>query len=518
MANAIAKISTLRRCTFNRPSVRYNSSGAPIASGFPCYESGPFAGVYGINLWQSTINLLTSNKSHPTTTTGFTSLNGAVISIDAVNGWVGGTPNSLKVVTPGAITGEGVIIDATTVTPTTNNTGAIHIKGSAGATMSLQLTDNIDKATSINFTLTGDWQEINVTQLTDAHTTLQIRVYTVTAVQAITFYIDGNQLEQKHYATSWQLGTRNDESLSIPIAGLFNPAQGATFDAWVYVTDTAKISESSFVGRRIFDIQRTSGGGGNGITVYHDSALPLWGIAIANDSNVLLSASINDSATPSNEWYLFRARFSATQAVLTIYRKTTGALVGTAIINSPVYPLTLATNLYVASRSATAGFLNTTFANMRFSSIVRTDTPNLTIPLPVDDYTTGYFGFNNSLKCEVPIPGIKDQDVDQEIIADEFTLEGGGLGRVSFANSPRRIWNFSSIRTPKLQFDSLAETLRLEGQGSVDFWSDEFGADTNTIKAYVNLLKRKRSPAGLEGNWRDDLQILNVQVKEKTPL
>jgi hypothetical protein len=509
MANAVAKISTLRRCTFTRATVRYNPiTGALIASGFPCYTPGPFIGYYGIDNWEGTTNLLDSNKSHPTTTTGFTALNGAAISIDTVNGWVGGIFSSLKVVTPGVVLGEGVIVNFTTVSATTNNTGTIHIKGSVGAVLNLQLTDNIDKATATSLTLTGDWQEISVTHLTDDHTTLQMRVYTTNMAQAITFYIDGNQLEQKSYATPWHLGglTRKAEALYIPSAGIINP-NGFTVELWFLNT---AVTKRQIFGQYpiIFNILR--GIGGNGVRIYHSDGLAQWIFRTTNDVGAIKEAPIDDSLSPDG-WTLIRV--TGDYSYLKCY--INNGLVST--IPAPTLPSTFG-NIYIGSQDGSSYFLNTTFGGIRFSSIARTDTPSLLTPLPVDDYTTGYYGFNNSLKCDIPIPGIKDQDVDQEIIADEFTLEGGGLGRVSFANSPRRIWNFSSIRTPKRQFDSLAETLRLEGQGAVDFWSDEFGADTNTIKAYVNLLKRKRSPAGLEGNWRDDLQILNVQVKEKTPL
>ncbi|MEL7568269.1 MAG: RHS repeat-associated core domain-containing protein, partial [Dehalobacterium sp.] len=81
-------------------------------------------------------------------------------------------------------------------------------------------------------TCTGAWQLVTLTSITtDTLKTLtRVEVFARTRdTVATTFYVDGLQLEQKPYATSWTLGgtTRASEVLTIPTTGVFQKGNWA---------------------------------------------------------------------------------------------------------------------------------------------------------------------------------------------------------------------------------------------------------------------------------------------------
>ncbi|MEL7567641.1 MAG: sugar-binding protein, partial [Dehalobacterium sp.] len=114
--------------TFTRNSVAYKQDGTQVISGNPRYEAGKFN--QGIMIEEGTTNLLTANQSSvETDTTGFSAFNSATLSRDTTERWHGSA--SLKVVTPGSVSYEGVGVAYTTSTHG-SYAGQIHIKGSAG--------------------------------------------------------------------------------------------------------------------------------------------------------------------------------------------------------------------------------------------------------------------------------------------------------------------------------------------------------------------------------------------------
>lgn len=220
--------------TFTRASTSYLSNGTLVGSGQPRFESG------GVMIEEGTTNLLTANQaSVETDTAGFTAV-GATISRDTTEHWHGAS--ALKVVTANAAANEGVFTNQTTVSASTVYTASAWVKAPLGVTLEFNLSDFIDSGTLVTFTGTGAWQRVNTTLTTDAHTSVYILIRTVSR-QAVTFYLDGLQLEQKAVRSSWQLpgAARNAEVLTIPTSGIL--ASGHWTVDLVFTPSSASVAE-----------------------------------------------------------------------------------------------------------------------------------------------------------------------------------------------------------------------------------------------------------------------------------
>lgn len=197
---------------FARSSVAYKSDGLPVISGAARFEAAKFAD--GLFIEESTQNLLTANQaSVEKDTTGFHAVGGTAISRDTTEAWHGAA--SLKVVTPGTAAGEGASTDRQAATAGQAYAATVHIKGSGNLTVRLLFTDDPGSVTgsaTANITAGASWSEVEVAGTAPPGTThMQIQVFTRTdlAAQAVTCFVDGLQLEQKAYATSFQLPSPN---------------------------------------------------------------------------------------------------------------------------------------------------------------------------------------------------------------------------------------------------------------------------------------------------------------------
>jgi len=178
------------------------------------------------------LNLLTENQSSiETDTSGFKSLLGATLTRTTSEAKFGNA--SLQVETPGEVHREGVSIDPYVVASEGETyTGSVYIKGAGELLVLLQFYDLLGAYISQAvkpITVTSDWQRIDVTGVAPsgtAYTELIIRT-AENNPQAVTFYIDGLQIEQGPL-TPWHLGgtswTCNYEH--------FNTAQG-TISFWI---------------------------------------------------------------------------------------------------------------------------------------------------------------------------------------------------------------------------------------------------------------------------------------------
>lgn len=227
-------VSNTLQSTFSRASIAYKKDGVQVATDQPRYETGRFG--QALMMEEGTTNLLSANQSSvETDLTGFFSINGGVISRDTTQYMSGAA--SLKIVTPGAVEAEGAYLDYVAASPGVAYTGSVYLKGtngtarmcfaaytSAGAFIAWSPNSNI-------VTLNGTWQRAVLTWTPPANTA-RLYMYVLTqngAPQAITFYADCMQIEQKAYATSWVLGgtARSAESLAIPTAGVFTKGNWA---------------------------------------------------------------------------------------------------------------------------------------------------------------------------------------------------------------------------------------------------------------------------------------------------
>lgn len=270
--------------TFTRATVAYHSTGGTsIASGTARYDT--LASRQGLWLEEGTTNLFSANQSDiETDTTGFgTTGTGTTIARDTGTFYY--NTASIKTITTGAASSAGVTTNGISGTALTTYAAGVWVKGTNGDLLKFIVKDNTNNlTTTVNFTANGSWQWITGTLTFGAvtgATGLQLKVLNQGAT-ANTFYCDGWQIEQKAFATNWQVGgtTRNRETLTMPVSTVgVNPSIG-TFAAWVYVTAATKDTSET---RWLFDA-RNSGGTTNQLNIQRSTS-GQWQIGTASGAN-----------------------------------------------------------------------------------------------------------------------------------------------------------------------------------------------------------------------------------------
>ncbi|MDI6872106.1 MAG: hypothetical protein QME79_12335 [Bacillota bacterium] len=222
--------------SFSRSSVAYLPDGTQVAAGVPRFLDSIFS--YGLLVEEGTTNLLTANQaSVETDTSGFAAYHSTISRVTSEH-WHGSA--SLMVVTAGTDEFDGVRIDGTPCTPSTVYTVSVWVKAQAGKTLRLRMyTPNVAEYGRATFVTTGSWQRVSMIKITAASATTVGFAIEANTAQAVTFYVDGLQIEQKSYATTWQLpGTaRSPETLTIPTAGVLNLAGPYTLEVLAQVTN-----------------------------------------------------------------------------------------------------------------------------------------------------------------------------------------------------------------------------------------------------------------------------------------
>lgn len=140
--------------------------------------------------------LLTLNQRTGTdtlgNTTGFTGIGTTPGTISSSTEQAHTGTKSLKCVTSGGDVGEGVKVNATTVSNTTVYIAGAWIYAPNGATLEISQYSN-DESTPVAVTGTGAWQWVECSDTTGT-TTNEIWVKTKTSAQAITFFVDDLRL------------------------------------------------------------------------------------------------------------------------------------------------------------------------------------------------------------------------------------------------------------------------------------------------------------------------------------
>lgn len=377
--------------TFSRASVAYLDDGTQIPSGAPRYQAGAPGFGQAVMVEEGTTNLLTANQaSVETDTTGFGS-SGATISRDTTKAWHGAA--SLKVVTAGAVITEWAGVNFAGAVSTTY-TISVWVWAPQGASMELNATDNIDLFLgNTKFTGTGAWQRVTLKVTTDAlHGSFLFYVATADTPQAITFWLDGLQIEQKAYATLWQLpsdGARAAESLTIPTAGVLNPAEGE-ISFLVYVDPVVHSAAANW--NMAFSVADA--------TTYNQIRFGKY------TGSTNWHADFKDSA--GTFWLPTFALASGWRRITVTWNKaTTTAKVyvdGAVVASNTAAPLpsAFASTAYIGSWALGGYQLNSPIDDLRISSRARTDAEILAAyqsgqPLPIDPDTTYKLSFDNTL-------------------------------------------------------------------------------------------------------------------------
>lgn len=177
----------------------------------------------------ATSNLLTSNQATGGDalgdTTGFTALEGAVISASTDFAWQG--TRSIKVVTDGVDADfEGVVVAAILAPSAASLVGSMYVYSAAGTTVRARVrntTAGTNGATTTAVIPAGVWTRIAdlPAPAFSAGDSIAMRVFEDTAASAVTFYVDGAQIEVGTTSTAWVDGVR--QGLTIH-KGLMLPA------------------------------------------------------------------------------------------------------------------------------------------------------------------------------------------------------------------------------------------------------------------------------------------------------
>lgn len=160
------------------------------------------AGTYFIK------NLLTANQSDvETDTTGLSAITGATLTRDTTQAWHGAA--SLKVVTPGVATNEGVGVGRpdTAFQAGQTITASAYLRG-AGTLQFKIVRAGVTSYANTTITLTGTWTRYQISATLPYPLpagTYQLEI-TTSGTQAVTFYADGLQIEAATPATAWALG------------------------------------------------------------------------------------------------------------------------------------------------------------------------------------------------------------------------------------------------------------------------------------------------------------------------
>ncbi len=184
---------------FSRSGIATRQDLSQVASGVVRYEQGYFH------------NLLTDNQaSIETDTTGMTPFGSATLSRDTSTFYKGSA--SLKVVTPGLTSYEGVGINNVKLKPSTQYTASAYIKGNAGGEQ-LQVVFNwydansvlISQSTATNPTLTTSYARYTHTATSPANAAYCTFKVAGNGTVAITFWVDCIQVEEGSVAKDWIL-------------------------------------------------------------------------------------------------------------------------------------------------------------------------------------------------------------------------------------------------------------------------------------------------------------------------
>lgn len=178
-----------------------HSQTPPVISG---YELSPNRGWFGVILPEATINLI-ANPSVELATTGYGSISGAALSRSTDYQRFGAY--SLKI-TPSASANSGIYYDTVNLTAGQTYTQSVYVLGIGGRWYNLYFASYLTGAQvgpATRFKATGAWQRVKVTYLeTDSGPRRLALTAELGPVGAAgSFYVDGWQVENKAYATTY---------------------------------------------------------------------------------------------------------------------------------------------------------------------------------------------------------------------------------------------------------------------------------------------------------------------------
>ncbi len=417
--------------TFTRSSVAYKQDGTQVASGAPRYETGKYG--QGVMLEEGTTNLLTANQSSvETDTTGFTNNPplgnpGATISRITSDFWQGTA--CLQVTTTSANAYEGFGTTGISGLANTTYTGSMWFKATNGQVLQAVLWDSTNSVvlSASNITGNGAWQRIVLTGTigSSPSSSMFLTIRTTTAV-AVTFYVDGLQIEQKTYATSWQIGgiSRVAETLTIPTAAVLNANEG-TISFWLYRNSANNSYQNPFS-------ILVPGGNNNRLSLERAGSSNNFYLWIADNASIFNTVSSPSITLLENTLY----NIALTWKAGVYYLYLNGQLVSGYPITADHYPSSFSASeidigyacnwpgreingiiddLYISNRVRTISEIQASYTSGQ--------------PLPVDDATTCKMSFDGNLS----ITGSRNAN------------QGGSSTDTSSRIGIKSFWNYASL-------------------------------------------------------------------------
>lgn len=210
----------------------------PSVTGNP-YLQG--IGNCGFLAEETSSNILSLNQSSvETDLTGFSTLGSATQSRDTTKAWIGSA--SVKVITGGAVN------DGTSVSQANASggawTGSFYVQGTGNfyLLMRITYTDATTDQTTVNFTANSLWTRYVGSVTANGGKTVQTLSLFCRSQDTTggTVYLDGWQIENKGYATTWVAGaaSRSADVVTVPAAAL-SPTAGTIIIRAYVDNDTA---------------------------------------------------------------------------------------------------------------------------------------------------------------------------------------------------------------------------------------------------------------------------------------
>ncbi len=219
---------------FSRPSPAYTEEGVAVGTHIPRYEQiDQNDWFYGLLMEEGTTNLLTANQSSmETDLTGFSAWGATTnptLTRDTSTAWTGTASAKAVAVGNGSF---NIYTNTIAVSPSLPYAFSTYVKGLAAVGRTVQIKLNwynsgtLLSLISDDYILTSSWQKISLAGISPGNANgCILQVVVINGLTNEILWIDGLQLEQKAYATSWILGgtTRSPETMIIPTAGILTP-------------------------------------------------------------------------------------------------------------------------------------------------------------------------------------------------------------------------------------------------------------------------------------------------------
>jgi hypothetical protein len=202
--------------------------------------------------------------------------------------------------------------------------------------------------------------------------------------------IDGLQIEQQRYATSFIDGTRSAESLTIPTAGVLNPQEG-TVECWAYVDPYIHKQGSDW--NMIFVV--TDSNEANQLRFGYSRSSGKWHVKTTNSAGTAWYADF----TVSSGWHHFALTWNQSTTTAKMY--VDGIIV--AQETSAPLPSAFASTARIGSWLGSMNVFNSLIDDLRISSRARSDAEILAAyqsgqPAPVDEWTTYKADFDEKIR------------------------------------------------------------------------------------------------------------------------